>query len=149
MRTFTLATIAAIVACWTAGCGGGDGPPPTNLKDVSGAKVTGRLLQSGKPVKILKEETIRVSFVSLDDQLVASSAEVKAEDGSFEVTGPTGKGLPPGKYKVGLSSDNYSGGTDRFADKFDSGASPFVAEVGPGEGQSFDVDIATGKVTKK
>ena len=138
-----LSALALVIGC------GDSKQPNSKVKDVSGVVVKGRLVQNGKPLKLLKDEQIHVTFVLKTDEMVASPAEFNPEDASFVVKGPTEKGLPAGSYKIGLSSDNYGGGDDRFAEKLDLVTSPLVAEVGSEEGQYFEVDVGTKRVTKK
>lgn len=133
-----------------AGCGAAN---PTG-KEVQGAKVGGVLLHDGKPVKFLKDETIRVSFVQgTGDAQVAASAEVKPEDGSFAIDGPTGQGIPPGKYKVGLASDIYGGSgeenANRFEKLFNAEVTPLTADVGTEPNQRFEIELSKRSVTKK
>jgi hypothetical protein len=142
------ACAVAVLGVLAAGCGGGDAPP-LHLKDVSGVTVKGQLVQRGQLLKIAKDETIHITFVSTDDDKVASTSEFNPEDGTFEVKGPTGKGLPPGKYKVGLASDRTDAGIDRFEEVFNTQSTPLVAEIGSEEGQFFVIDVGTRKVTRK
>lgn len=137
-----------LLVVFLAGCGGEKG---RTGPDLSGAKITGRVVERGKPVKILKDETIKVSFIGLADAdgKVTGGGDVK-EDGSFEIAGPSGKGLPAGKYKVTLSSDIYGGGAgDRFQDKLDATASQMVVDVGGTGTDNYEIDIVTRKAVKK
>lgn len=136
-----------LAVAFASGCGSKDATGP----DLSGAKITGRIVERGKPVKILKDETIKISFIGLADAdgKVTGGGDVK-EDGSFEIAGPSGKGLPAGKYKVTLSSDIYGGGAgDRFQDKLDAVASQMVVDVGGSGTDNFEIDIVTRKAVKK
>jgi hypothetical protein len=136
-------TFAALAA---AGCGS-KGPA---VKEYKGVKVNGVILQNGKPIKLGQDETISVSFIALTGDEAGKTAfiaDAKPEDGTFTIAGPTGQGIPIGRYKVTLASNFGSGGgTDRFAEKFDSETSPLNADVA-GEGQTFEIDV--GKRTIK
>jgi hypothetical protein len=129
-----------------AGCGGGQPVGP----DLQGAKITGTVVEGGKPLKFLKDEKIRVSFIGLADSdgKVTGGAEVK-EDGQFEITGPSGKGLPAGKYKVTLQSEIYGGGGDRFFEKLDATGSQMIVDIGSSGTDNFEIDIRTRKTVKK
>jgi hypothetical protein len=147
-RPHPVAVLAAALQLFVTGCtGGGSG------KEVRGVAVRGVLTQNGKPLKLLPDERIHVSFVDAHEageDRVASLAEFNPEDGTFVVNGPTGHGLPPGTYKVGIASDIEGGdGTNRFGESFDMSVTPLRAAVGPEEGQTFEVDLGTKKVTKK
>jgi hypothetical protein len=140
--------LALSFAFVVAGCGGKKGPekPP-----VTGVKVSGKLVQGGSPVKHLKDETIKVSFLSeagLGGDKVLAQGEVDKSSGAFSIIGPDGQGIPAGKYKVLVGSELYGDNNDRFNEKFDAGASPLVADVTAEEGQVFTVDIGSRKVTK-
>ena len=100
----------------------------------------------GQVIKLKKDESILISFVLQgSDPQIAAHAEYNPDDGTFTVKGPTGQGIPPGKYKIGLSNDFYGGGdgTSRFGEEMDSEKTPLVADVGSEEGQFFEVDAGT------
>jgi hypothetical protein len=126
---------AALVA---AGCGKGG---------VRGVKVQGEVLQNGKPIPFLRGEEITVGFsreVEPGEKPFGAPAKVKPEDGTFTVAGPSGKGIPPGKYRIQLTSDIYgSDRGDRFEALFDAKAKrpPLVADVGPDGEQTFVIDV--------
>jgi hypothetical protein len=134
---------AALVA---AGCGKGG---------VRGVKVKGEVLQNGKPIKFLPSEEITVGFsreVEPGEPPFGAPAKVKPEDGTFTVDGPAGKGIPPGKYRIQLTSDIYgSDRGDRFEAWFDPRAKrpPLVAEVGAEGEQIFVVDVGQWTVKKQ
>jgi hypothetical protein len=129
-----------------AGCGKGG---------VRGVKVKGEVLQNGQPIKFLPSEEITVGFsreVEPGQQPFGAPAKVKPEDGTFTVDGPSGKGIPPGKYRIQLTSDIYgSDRGDRFEPLFDARAKrpPLVADVGPEEGQTFVIDVGQWTVQKR
>jgi hypothetical protein len=142
-------TAFVLLAALVTGCGSKSSPTNPYLRDVSGVVVKGQVLQNGRPLKVSKDEVIHVAFISTTDKQVASPSEFKPEDASFVVKGPTGKGLPAGKYKISIASDRYDGGENRFQEVFDAAVTPLSAEVGTEEGQTFVIDIATRSVTKK
>ena len=142
-RFIVLASLLAALS----GCGDKkkpDGP------EISGVTITGKLLQNGKPFKLLPDETIKIVFMSAEgDGKVAGGADVK-DDSSFEIIGPSGKGLPAGNYKVSLNSEIYGGsGSDRFAEKFEMTHTPFLATVAADGPQNFELDLGTRKIVKK
>jgi hypothetical protein len=149
-RARLLAAVALGLCLTAAGCGGAK---PTQ-REVKGVPVSGQLVQNGKTIKLKGAETITISFVlaggSPADQ-IAALAEYNPDDGSFVVKGPTGQGIPPGKYKVGLSNDftDGGGGPERFGEDFDSEKTPLAADVGTEEGQVFVIDVGTKRVTRK
>ena len=147
-RTWLVAAgLAAGLA--VVGCGGS----AQSDREVKGVAVAGRLVQNGKALKLKDSEQLVVNFIldgaTPDDPIVAA-AEYNPADGSFVVSGPTGQGIPPGRYKVEVILDSYGGGDDdrRFAE-FDAETTPLVAEVGADPGQHFTVDLGTRRVTRK
>lgn len=110
-------------------------------------KVKGVLLFNGKALKVLKDESIMVGF-SKDG--IGTTAEVKAEDATFEINGPTDDGIPPGTYKISVSSQIYGGdGRNRFEAMFDAQKTSLTADVGDANGQMFEIDLGKKTVTKK
>jgi hypothetical protein len=145
--TWLIALVALAVALTTIGCGA----KPTG-REVKGVAVSGKLLQKGQVIKLKKDESILISFILQgSDPQIATHAEYNPDDGSFIVKGPSGQGIPPGKYKIGLTNDFYGGGdgTSRFGEEMDSEKTPLVADVGGEEGQFFEVDVGTKRVKKK
>ncbi|MFO0808346.1 MAG: hypothetical protein U0746_06960 [Gemmataceae bacterium] len=137
-----------LVVALAAGCGA---PPPTG-KEVKGAKVAGVVLENGKPIKVLPNETIHVSFAMGDgpDQ-IAAAGQVNVADGTFAIDGPTKQGLPPGKYRVTVAGNCYDlEQSNRFEPLFNSTRRKLYADVGPEEGQRFEIDVGKGwTATKK
>jgi hypothetical protein len=95
-----LAPIALILAL-LPGCGG------------SGhyVWVTGKLLKGGSPYKPPEGQSVTLAFVGIETQdasgrMVKYTDQYQAnldESGSFQVLGPEGQGIPPGKYRVAIS----------------------------------------------
>jgi hypothetical protein len=123
---------------------------------------SGKVLEGGSAVAIPDyeegENCLQVEFFPLDEsgnlaaQAQSFSADV-AEDGSFEVEGDMGEGIPPGKYRVAVrrvgeesegedeeEDEGGSGSADPWA-KFNKENSPFVVEV-PGE--DIVIDLSKG-----
>lgn len=151
MRFLSAFTAVALVAF--TGCGKKSNTP--EIKPVVGVKVSGKVVQGGSPIKFVKDETIKITFLSdvpKGQEAIVAQTEVGKEGGAFTINGPTGQGIPAGKYKVILSGEIYpppgDGPADRFADKFDADKTPLNAEVTAEEGQVFTVDITSRKLTK-
>jgi hypothetical protein len=131
-------------AALVSGCGSG------RAEGEGGVTVRGRLLDNGAPLKPLPDEQIRISFVDANGGAVASTADYDANTGTFEITGPSGKGIPAGEYRVELVSEIYGGdGVNRFEEQFDAEKTPLRATVGVEQGQEFVVDIKKKTVTHK
>jgi hypothetical protein len=135
-------------ALFAVGCGkGGKG-------NEKGAKVQGRLLEKGRPIKLLPAEDIVVSFSRPAAPGLfppTGSSPVDPKDGSFAFYGPNATvGLPPGSYRViVISQINGDTSRDRFATQFGADKTPLTAEVGPEEEQTFIIDLGTKTVKKQ
>ena len=93
-----------------AGCGGEDGP--------TYATVTGKVTMDGEPIKVGS-----VIFIpSGETKGPASSGAIK-EDGTYEILGPSGKGVVTGTHKVMLVCPEEGSGPG-------TGENP-MADVGP------------------
>jgi hypothetical protein len=139
----------ACAAVGLTGCGG-----EGKADGVHGVVVKGRLLDHGQPLKLKPNEQVQVTFVSEqggEQNQVASIGDYNPETGLFEIAGPSGQGIPPGAYRVGVASSIYGAeeAANRFENHFNAEVTPLKAEVGPEEGQEFDVDLGTRRVTKK
>jgi hypothetical protein len=140
--------LAALTCVALAGCGSGE----------STVTVTGEVLDGGTAVSIpdyeAGENCLEVEFFPLDEggNLVsaASYPAVVEEDGSFEVDGPMGEGIPAGKYRVAVrrvgggeeeeEEEEEAAPTGQWA-KFTKENSPFVFEV-PGDEIVIDISQA-------
>src|SRR5262249_7800881 len=109
-------------------------------------------LQNGQPIQILPSEDVIVGFsqeAPSGQKPIGASGIVKPEDGTFTVAGPGGKGIPPGKYRISLSSQvNGSNDKSRFEALFSPQKPPLTVDVGPEKGQTFRIDIGQWTVTK-
>jgi hypothetical protein len=109
------------------------------------------VLQNGQPISVLPSEEIMVGFSSEGQagKPIAAWGTLKREDGTFTLAGPTGRGVPAGKYRVVVSSQLYQKSHDRFEALFDAKAPPLLVDIGPEKGQHFIIDIGTRTVTKR
>jgi hypothetical protein len=148
--------VGAILGLWAVVALGGCGPsgPTAQFSHIKGAKIKGVLMQNGKPIKFLPDEMITVSFNAAGEATAGAAAgggDVKAEDGTFGIAGPSNQGIPPGKYQVLVSADIY-GGANGNPNRFEALAKkkpPLTVEVGADEGQTFEIDIGKWTATKK
>lgn len=128
LRPFAAVVAAGLV--FAGGCGGG---PPLQ-------KAKGQILVDGKSYQVGPREQLQVIFFP-DVDLPASTypAEVKP-DGSFETVGEDGKGIPPGKYRVSISSP-YGGGRVAIPPELGRATSPIVREIVMGQQTVQPIDI--------
>lgn len=129
-----------------AGCSG-----PKNVM------VEGRLLQNGKPYQRAAKEMFNMTFYPVAEGDKAANRSYPADvdtDGTFKVPGLEGKGIPPGKYQIAVTSmvipESRPGSSapppgDRFNDAFAYPNSPIVREVGQGPVEKLDIDLSKAK----
>jgi hypothetical protein len=123
MRRTVLLTFLLAAALAAAGCG------PVMLK------TKGRLLKGGAPLTPAQGEIVRVMFVPVaegkDPVKDYYVAQFDPADGTFQVVGKDGRGMPPGKYRVTVSLEGARNKNDRLGGAFDEDNTPFVREVTP------------------
>jgi hypothetical protein len=119
MRPILCALAAALLAVTASGCGS----PMLKTK--------GRVVKDGAPLVPGQDEIVRVMFVPvLEKGEVVKDyymAQFNPADGTFQVVGKDGKGMPPGKYRISI--EHLRKKKDLLNGAFDSEASPFVREV--------------------
>jgi hypothetical protein len=125
--------IALFLLCALAlsGCGGDDK-----------LRARGRVVKGGAPFTVPEEEYVRVTFYPIpadggrpNNTYVATYSN---GDGTFQVVGADGKGLPPGKYRV--SVEHERGRKDLFKGAYDAERSPFVFDV-DSAGKEIVIDL--------
>ncbi|MGI8978269.1 MAG: hypothetical protein ACR2FY_03490 [Pirellulaceae bacterium] len=124
-----LATALAF-GLFCAGCGGG-----TPMQ-----KAKGQVLVDGKNYQVgAREQLLVIFYPDVEQPPTTYPAEVKP-DGSYETVGLEGRGIPPGKYRVGLSSP-YGGGSVTIPKELGLSSSPIVREVVQGKDTIEPIDI--------
>jgi hypothetical protein len=157
-RGFVLVAFTALpLACF--GCG-----------QSNSIKVSGKLLQAGKPYVPPAGQRVVVTLHVLDAKDAAGKAIPDQEpfqayydpnDGKFVVPGPGGDGIPPGKYRISIfqgltregegkfgkeqkrrprNAPRIDRETDFFKDMFAPATSPIVREITPGVELIVDLD---------
>jgi hypothetical protein len=120
-----------------------------------GATVKGTVVLPPQ-VKLEENDSLIVILVPEGENSVASPSPVKP-DLSFVSMGPTGKGVPPGKYKITVSLTPYMGSPeaekrkpslDPINKQYDSAHTKLSYEVTSDPQQSITIDLAKGTVTK-
>jgi hypothetical protein len=91
----------------------------------------GRVTKGGEPFRPGEGEALRIILAPLDAPAGATydsyAAEFNPDDSTFLVKGKDGKGLPPGKYRVGVELIKKK--EDQFKGRFTGPKSPFTCEV--------------------
>jgi hypothetical protein len=142
---FVLAA-AALCLLALAGCG------------TKGYTVTGKLALP-QNVKLAPDDSVTILFVSEDPKEKGSSsaATFSAADSSFVAKGPEGKGMSPGKYKLVVQINPYSGKPDSdqrakqfsgYNSAYDMANTKLNYEVTKDSSQSITIDLTKGTVTK-
>jgi hypothetical protein len=95
MRRLQYLAVGLLIGLFAAGCGN------------SGLiKAKGRVLKGGQPYRTGEGQGLRIFFAPVEipgkEHYDSYAAEYHAEDGTFQVKGKDGAGLPPGKYRVGI-----------------------------------------------
>jgi hypothetical protein len=112
--------ILSLVALLAAGCGG------------SGfIKAKGRIVKGGQPYHTPDGQGLRIFFapeqVGDSEHYDSYAAAYDPEDGTFEVMGKDGRGLPPGQYRVGIQLMERK--EDLLGGKLLGKRSPLVVDV--------------------
>jgi hypothetical protein len=108
-------------------------------------KPRGRLLVNGDPFRPGEGEIVRVALFSTEAGKDEGShpAEYRREDGTFQVPGRGGRGVPPGKYRFTVQV--LKNRKDRLKGRFGPANSPFVREVST---RSEEIILDLGKPTE-
>jgi hypothetical protein len=110
-------------------------------------KVKGRLVYNGAPYVPGENEHVLMSFISADESKSVKAGDeaafvvsVNQQEGTFEVTGAKGKGLPPGKYRACVQV--LKSKKDIFGGAYNAQNSPFLCSVETGsEDLTFDLAV--------
>jgi hypothetical protein len=88
-------------------------------------------------------KTLVVTFCAEDGPVSGAIFQATAAaDGTFEVPGPQKRGIPPGRYRVGvalLAVDRQGKATDRLCDAFSLARTPLVEQVVGGKEAILDL----------
>jgi hypothetical protein len=117
----------------------------TGCGDSSRIKAKGRITKDGQPFTIADGEGgLRLFLVPMNETEGQGHdsyfAEYHAGDGTFEVLGKDGKGVPPGKYRVHL--EHMKDKNDLFGGRLMGAKSPLTCEVAQGKELEVNLDNA-------
>jgi hypothetical protein len=155
-RTVLGATLALGIGLLALGCGSREPVVKVRGKLTKGgqpyqAKLTGANLPPGENVGVAE-----VFFypVKADNELIVNeSGELKAvgghnasvnADGTFEVVGPKGKGIPPGKYRIVIKHIDPNTDADLLKGAFDERNSGVTRDVTTDAEVIIDLTKKTG-----
>jgi hypothetical protein len=86
---------------------------------------------------------VRVEFVALDhsgkETGTPPEGTIADDEGHFDLPGPDGTGLPPGKYRIGVRQWDPYPNLDQLKGRFDAKTSPIVRDV---TGDEIIIDLA-------
>lgn len=137
----TLPFIAACIVClFLSACS--SGPKPL--------KVTGKLTYQGKPLAVDAKGGVTLTFIPVVEAGQAftnQQAEVNREDMSFAVKGPTGQGIPAGKYRIAvmLMTPEQTPMVREINQRFTQEQSPIVRDIASEEPIVLDLSKPDGK----
>jgi hypothetical protein len=121
MRRLLGSTVLFLALLAVSGCGSKDDLMP----------LRGRILKAGEKFEAGNLEIMQVIFVPILPNGEAPRdhyyANVNDLDATFVVAGKTGRGLPPGKYRVSLELMKQK--KDQFHGRYDAVNSPYIFEV--------------------
>jgi hypothetical protein len=121
-----------LIAVGAAGCGSAGGH--FNAK--------GRVVRGGKPYVTQKGEGLRIFFAPVEARTPGKydsfAAVYRPDDGTFQVVGKDGTGLPPGQYHVSLQLMKDK--EDLFKGKLMGKQSPYTFDVSRG-GEELVIDL--------
>src|SRR5262249_12972261 len=104
---------------------------PLGCDGSSRIKAKGSILKGGQPFRTGEGEELRIVFAPLDPpagtQYDSFAAVYDPDDGSFQVAGKDGSGLPPGKYRISLQL--MSKKEDLWGGRLIGKKSPFTCEI--------------------
>jgi hypothetical protein len=120
MRRLQTLLLSALMVLLATGCGG------SNF-----IKAKGRVVKGGEPYHTPEGEGLRIFFApeqtSDAEHYDSYAAAYDPDDGTFEVIGKDGRGLPPGQYRVGIQLMQKK--EDLLGGRLLGKQSPFVVEV--------------------
>ena len=111
--------------------------------------VTGQVVENGAPRHLEPGESIQVEFLTADEGSRSLSLGVFPKpDGSFvaDMNDGSGRGIPPGKYKVKLNSEGTKLKSMKNNAKLFKESYPL--EVARGAKIRLTIDLATGSITQ-
>ncbi len=129
---------ALVIGYFACLCGCGQHP----------VKITGTMTLDGAPLKLASGECVHMSFLLLEvkpgEEMCQFSAEVNAGQGIFAVKGPSGSGIPQGRYRVCLQITRNR--EDILNGCYNSSDSPMTCEVSKKQ-RHFDLAFITPTVS--
>jgi hypothetical protein len=131
MRFLRMLAVGLLVGLVASGCSGG----------LTRAK--GRVIKGGEPYHPPEGGSLLIDFAPVDSLDSSHSDSYAAQydptDGTFKVVGKDGKGLPPGKYRVGIQLMKKK--EDLLGGQLTTSKSPLLFDVA-GDDIVIDLDKA-------
>lgn len=148
LHTCRTLSLGAFVLCLlvSAGCGG---------SSKKGSVLKGTVVLPPN-VKLQESDSATVNFVPAAGGGQQFASAIKPTDLTFEASGPEGKGIAPGNYKITIRLQPYTPGEspqkricDAINSKYDSGNSNLSYTVTEDLQQAITIDLTKGTVTKQ
>jgi hypothetical protein len=114
-------------------------------------RVTGQLVKDGKPFAAKLDgkepETLAIDFLGAVNEVKVNFPATVSANGAFDVDGPSGNGIPPGKYRICVIYSGFQGaGGDRFDTRFSPDKTPLAVEVQ--KSTRLTIDLTAGTVSE-
>jgi hypothetical protein len=120
-RSICLAALTALLLAAT-GCGGG------------ATKAKGKVLLNGQPLNLSDKGVLQVALYKADDKDGKDPYPTLTKpDGTFEVAGKEGRGVPNGTYRVAVEIYDPYPGTAKLGEKYSAKSTTLSCEVGKGD----------------
>lgn len=97
-------------------------------------QVKGRVTRNGAPLVVSDRGRVTVVFHPVNEESSSSGVSYSAiakPDGTFEVTGKDGSGIPPGSYRIAVIQFDPYPRKDLLKGAFGAGKSPIIREASP------------------
>jgi len=161
MKRCILLALVVFVSGALPGCGGSGEPV---------VWVTGSLLKGGSKYQVPSDQDVTITFNAIEIQTASGKVVASTEPfvalfdqkaGTFKVPGKDGSGIPPGKYRISITSKmlrealNTSKAKqkpmdrekDYLEDKFGPATSPIIREIKSSTDLTIDMDKPTEGAT--
>lgn len=114
-------------------------------------RVRGNVTDAGRPLDVEGRDIgvgmVKVEFYRIGEDGTQSTdpeGTVADADGNFDVPGPNGNGIPPGKYRIAVRQWDPYPQEDKLGGRFDPENSPIIRQITGGEEILIDVSKPEG-----
>jgi hypothetical protein len=128
--------VSTLVALFVCLLGSGCGPKMV--------KPSGKILKDGQPFTLSPKGMFGVALIPADEKEGKEGYPATTKpDGTFEVTGKEGKGVPAGKYRFSVTAADPYPSKDLLLGHFQGAKSPLVQDVTSSD-TPITIDVGKG-----